>query len=187
MIEAIDSLGTTTVSDPTTFAFFKGLNTAAVNGVLSATVTGGLPPGTYKMSSINTAANHQPVLVAVAQHGSLDDVVYFTVTTAGTGAAVNGQAGNGAAAGAGTGAVTPSSSSSSAAAVVATSAATTSSAAVVATGGAKGIIKHGGQGGARRGGFAGGRGKGKAGAAASSNASSSGAFYSRLTLLSSGD
>jgi len=29
------------------------------------------------MSSINTAANHQPALVGVAQHGSLDDAVYF--------------------------------------------------------------------------------------------------------------
>jgi hypothetical protein len=30
-----------------------------------------------QMSSINSASNHQPVLVAVAQHGSLDDAVYF--------------------------------------------------------------------------------------------------------------
>lgn len=51
VIEAIDSLTTTTVSDPTTFAFFKGLNDAAVNGVLSATVKGGLPAGTYKVPS----------------------------------------------------------------------------------------------------------------------------------------
>ena len=29
------------------------------------------------MSSINSAANHQPVLLGVAQHGSLDDAVYF--------------------------------------------------------------------------------------------------------------
>lgn len=29
------------------------------------------------MSSINSASNHQPALVAVAQHGSLDDAVYF--------------------------------------------------------------------------------------------------------------
>ncbi|BGP26676.1 hypothetical protein JCM10295v2_005629 [Rhodotorula toruloides] len=79
VIEPIDSLTTTTVSDPTQFAFFKGLNDAAQNGVLSATVTGGLPAGTYKLSSINSAANHQPALVGVAQHGSLDDAVYFTV------------------------------------------------------------------------------------------------------------
>ncbi|KAH9915225.1 uncharacterized protein B0H18DRAFT_886113, partial [Fomitopsis serialis] len=34
-----------------------------------------LPKGTYRMASINAAANHQAVLVAVAQHGSLDDMV----------------------------------------------------------------------------------------------------------------
>lgn len=49
MIEAIDALGTTTASDPTNFAFFKGLNTAAVGGVLSADVKGGLPAGIYKV------------------------------------------------------------------------------------------------------------------------------------------
>ncbi|GAA5883057.1 hypothetical protein JCM3774_001095 [Rhodotorula dairenensis] len=80
VIEQIDSLTSTTVTDPTKFAFFKGLNDPAQNGVLSATVPGGLPAGVYKMSSINAAANHQPALVGVAQHGSLDDAVYFTVS-----------------------------------------------------------------------------------------------------------
>ncbi|KAI5118476.1 hypothetical protein M0805_003737 [Coniferiporia weirii] len=80
VIEQIDSLGSTTLSDPTKFAFFKGINGAAVNGVVTADVTDGLPAGIYRMASINAAANHQPVLVAVAQHGSLDDMVYFTVT-----------------------------------------------------------------------------------------------------------
>ncbi|KAF8203762.1 hypothetical protein BJ912DRAFT_1052556 [Pholiota molesta] len=79
VIEAIDALDSTTVLDPTVFAFFKGLNAAAANGVLTADVATGLPAGAYKLSSINTAANHQPVLAPVAQHGSLDDVVYFTV------------------------------------------------------------------------------------------------------------
>lgn len=32
------------------------------------------------MSSINSASNHQPVLIGVAQHGSLDDAVYFTAS-----------------------------------------------------------------------------------------------------------
>jgi len=79
VIEAISSLTQTTPTDPTKFAFFKGLNAAAVGGILTANVPTGLPAGTYKMSSINTAANHQPALVPVAQHGSLDDAVYFTV------------------------------------------------------------------------------------------------------------
>ncbi|KAG8944806.1 hypothetical protein FRC04_001544 [Tulasnella sp. 424] len=79
VIEKLTSLDQTTPTDPNVFAFFKGLNAAAVNGVLTADVTGGLPAGFYKVSSINTAANHQPVIGPVAQHGSFDDVSYFTV------------------------------------------------------------------------------------------------------------
>ncbi|THH07938.1 hypothetical protein EW145_g3041 [Phellinidium pouzarii] len=79
VIEQISSITDANPTDPTKFAFFKGLNDEAQNGVLSANVTGGLPVGTYRLASINSAANHQPVLVAVAQHGSLDDMVYFTV------------------------------------------------------------------------------------------------------------
>jgi len=84
VIEAINGLGQTTPSDPTKFAFFKGLNSAAVGGILTADVTTGLPAGTYKISSINSAANHQPAIVPVAQHGSLDDAIYFTVADNGT-------------------------------------------------------------------------------------------------------
>ncbi|GAA6021744.1 hypothetical protein JCM10207_008562 [Rhodosporidiobolus poonsookiae] len=80
VIEQIDALTSTAVTDPQEFAFFKGLNEAAQGGVLSATVDGGLAEGTYKMSSINSAANHQPALIGVAQHGSLDDAVYFVVS-----------------------------------------------------------------------------------------------------------
>jgi hypothetical protein len=81
VIEQITSFQQTTPTDPTKFAFFKGLNAAADNGVLTATAN--LPVGVYKISSINTAANHQPVLVPIAQHGSLDDAVYFAVTADG--------------------------------------------------------------------------------------------------------
>ncbi|KAF9242356.1 hypothetical protein BU15DRAFT_22165, partial [Melanogaster broomeanus] len=76
VIEELSSLTQTTPTDPTKFAFFKGLNDAAQNGILTADVTDGLPEGTYKISTINTAANHQPLLVPIAQHGSLDDAVY---------------------------------------------------------------------------------------------------------------
>ena len=76
VIEKLDSLDQTKATDPNKFAFFKGINTAAVNGVVSLVVDGGLPEGFYKLSSINSAANHQPALVAVAQHGSLDDAIY---------------------------------------------------------------------------------------------------------------
>jgi len=86
VVEALDSLTQSTPTDPQKFAFFKGLNDAAVNGQLTADVTAGLPAGVYKVSTINTSANHAPAVVPVAQHGSLDDVVYFTVTDDGTAA-----------------------------------------------------------------------------------------------------
>ncbi|KAH6917132.1 hypothetical protein BKA70DRAFT_1251419 [Coprinopsis sp. MPI-PUGE-AT-0042] len=79
VIQKLESLDQTTVLDPERFEFFKGLNAPAAGGSLTAEVTNGLAPGVYKLSSINSAANHQPVLVAVAQHGALDDTVYFTV------------------------------------------------------------------------------------------------------------
>ena len=79
VVEALSALDQTTPTNPNKFAFFKGLNSAAVNGVLTADVTAGLPAGFYKLSSINTAANHQPCLVPVAQHGSLDDAVYVSM------------------------------------------------------------------------------------------------------------
>ena len=80
MVQAIESLTTTQVQDPTKFAFFQGVNTKAVNGILSVNVTNGLPEGTYRLSSINAAANHQPVLVAVAQHAALDDMIYVCIS-----------------------------------------------------------------------------------------------------------
>jgi hypothetical protein len=79
VIEAINGFNDTTPTDPTTFAFFLGLNAPASNGVLTANVASGLPPGTYRVASINTAANHQPLMAPVAQHGSLDCMAYFTV------------------------------------------------------------------------------------------------------------
>jgi len=100
VVEQLTALDQTTPTDPKKFAFFKGLNGVAANGVLTADVTNGLPAGFYKLSSINSAANHQPVLVPIAQHGSLDDAVYFTVTASGApdAAAGGAAAGNGTAA-----------------------------------------------------------------------------------------
>jgi hypothetical protein len=94
-VQAIPSFTSTTPLDPNTFAFFKGVNSPAVNGVVTEPVTGGLPAGFYRACSINTDANHAPCLVAVAQHGSLDDCVYFSV---GQGNGANALNGNGAAA-----------------------------------------------------------------------------------------
>ncbi|KNZ78191.1 hypothetical protein J132_01716 [Termitomyces sp. J132] len=97
VVEALSSIDQSTPTDPTKFAFFKvcpsvnisfmpkvsyrgvqGLNDVAVNGVLTAAVTSGLPAGAYRLCSINTCANHQPAIVAVAQHGALDDCVYVS-------------------------------------------------------------------------------------------------------------
>ena len=79
VIDSLSSLTQTEPTDPTAFAFFLGLNAAAQNGVLTADVSKGLPSGAYRLASINTAANHQPVLVPVAQHGSVDDFVYVCI------------------------------------------------------------------------------------------------------------
>ena len=78
VIQQMSSIDSTDLLDPKTFAFFKGLNDAAENGILSAQVTGGLPSGAYRVASINTAANHQPCLAPVAQHGSLDDQAFVS-------------------------------------------------------------------------------------------------------------
>lgn len=83
VVEKLNSFDQTTPTNPNKFVFFKGLNEKAQGGVLSAEVAGGLPAGVYRLSSINTAANHQPVIVPVAQHGFLDDAIYFTVTADG--------------------------------------------------------------------------------------------------------
>ena len=79
VIEKISSFQQNTPTDPNTFAFFKGVNQQDTNGILTVDVDAGLPAGFYRMASINAAANHQPVVVAVAQHGSLDDITYVSV------------------------------------------------------------------------------------------------------------
>jgi hypothetical protein len=75
-VQLLPSLTTTTPLDSSKFAFFKGVNGAAVGGIVSENVAKGLAAGAYRLCSMNTDANHTPALVAVAQHGSLDDCVY---------------------------------------------------------------------------------------------------------------
>jgi len=96
-IEKLTALDQTTPTNPKQFAFFKGLNDAAQGGVLSTSVTNGLPAGAYRMCSINTSSNHQPCLVPIAQHGGLDDCSYFEAVDGGAnnGGANNGGANNG--------------------------------------------------------------------------------------------
>jgi hypothetical protein len=78
-VQKMADIASTKVLDPQDFEFFKGVNDAAVNGVASALVEDGLDAGAYRVCSINSSSNHQPVIVPVAQHGSLDDCSYFTV------------------------------------------------------------------------------------------------------------
>jgi hypothetical protein len=80
VIEALESFNQTTPTDPTKFAFFVGLNNKAdASGYLYANVTGGLPKGKYKMSTLIAAMNHQPVLLPIAQHGVADDTIYVSL------------------------------------------------------------------------------------------------------------
>lgn len=54
--------------DAEQFAFFKGINDAGDGqGTLTATVTGGLPDGNYRVCTMAGASNHQVVLMPVAQ------------------------------------------------------------------------------------------------------------------------
>lgn len=69
------------ILDPATFTFFKGIDTAAQNGVLSVEVAAGVPAGNYRIASINTDSNHAPAIAAVAQHGLLDDISYVRTTS----------------------------------------------------------------------------------------------------------
>jgi hypothetical protein len=88
-----NSISTTTPPDPATFMFFKGVNDDGNGqGGLSALVAGGLPAGAYRVCTMTSASNHQPVLMPVAQRGAQDDCTKFTVAD---GAQSNNPASNG--------------------------------------------------------------------------------------------
>jgi transcription initiation factor TFIID subunit 15 len=62
-----DDVNTQTAPDPSQFVFFKGINDAGDgNGGLSADVTGGLPAGAYRVCTMTSSSNHQPVLMPVS-------------------------------------------------------------------------------------------------------------------------
>ncbi|KAJ7764279.1 hypothetical protein B0H16DRAFT_1310897 [Mycena metata] len=88
VVEAVDSLATTTLTDSTKFLFFKGIDGGQdAQGNVQATVAAGLPVGTYRVGTILSSSTHQPVIMPVAQHGLVDDVIYMTVTANGKAAA----------------------------------------------------------------------------------------------------
>ena len=89
-----NSLNPKTPPDPKQFAFFKGINDAGNgNGLLTADVTGGLPAGNYRICTLTSSSNHQPVIMPVAQRGSQDDCTKFVVN--GNNNTVNAAANNG--------------------------------------------------------------------------------------------
>ncbi|KAG9318907.1 hypothetical protein JVU11DRAFT_1017 [Chiua virens] len=82
VIQALQSLKQITPMDPTKFAFFVALNGQAdANGYLYANVTGGLPDGVYRMSTLMAAANHQGLALPVAKRGTDEDTIYFVVSS----------------------------------------------------------------------------------------------------------
>ncbi len=84
----------TTALDATQFAFFKGINDAGNGkGLLQAVVTGGLPAGFYRVCTMASSANHQPVIMPVAQRGTADDCTKFEVS--GNGKTANAASNNG--------------------------------------------------------------------------------------------
>lgn len=65
--ELLGSLTPQTPPDPTSFVHFKGIDDAAdANGELKDIVPG-LPPGFYRVCSMASASNHQPVVMPVAK------------------------------------------------------------------------------------------------------------------------
>ena len=102
VIEKLSGFSQTTPTDPKGYVFFKALNDPAVNGVLSANVTGGLPVGYYRIAAFHTGGNHQPsecdddlqpaqgltvaaseylVALPVALRGTMGDMVYVSTHT----------------------------------------------------------------------------------------------------------
>ncbi|KAI1766284.1 hypothetical protein GGR53DRAFT_528758 [Hypoxylon sp. FL1150] len=108
-----NSLNPTQPLDATQFVFFKGINDAGNGkGLLAATVTGGLPAGNYRVCTMFSSANHQPVLMPVAQRGAQDDCNKFTVGGSGNNASA--QSGSSSSANSGTSATTSATASATA-------------------------------------------------------------------------
>lgn len=88
------SLTPTNAPNADTFAFFKGINdNGNGNGGLEAQVTDGLPAGFYRVCTMASASNHQPVIMPIAQRGAQDDCTKFTVGQ-GNGGGNNNNTGN---------------------------------------------------------------------------------------------
>jgi len=135
------NLNPTQALDATQFAFFKGINDAGNGqGLLQAEVAGGLPAGNYRVCTMASASNHQPVLMPVAQRGTSDDCTKFVVSGSGTtanAASNNGATGDAAAAAAAAAVVAatdPAAAASESAAAAASASSTSAASATAAAG-----------------------------------------------------
>ncbi|KAH9812127.1 hypothetical protein DFH28DRAFT_417756 [Melampsora americana] len=78
--QRVESMSATAILEPLKFAFFKGIDTGAdKDGRIHAEVKDGLEKGVYRFSTMTGGANHQPIALAIAQHDSIDDMIYITV------------------------------------------------------------------------------------------------------------
>jgi len=70
----------TDMPDATKFAFFKGLNVPAEDGILTVEVEEGLKvKGVYRLCTIMSSFSHQYVVLPKAQRGASDDCCRFTI------------------------------------------------------------------------------------------------------------
>jgi hypothetical protein len=76
VVEELDALNSTTPADIRDFVFASVITAAASSGTIESTITNGLLEGFYRVTVNTHAANHQPVLVPISQHGSLNDAAY---------------------------------------------------------------------------------------------------------------
>ncbi|KAJ7270185.1 hypothetical protein C8J57DRAFT_305191 [Mycena rebaudengoi] len=79
VIEELDSLNSTTLNDIQKFVFHQIVKNSDTNGSIKTSISDGLPEGFYRMTATIHAANYQPIVGPVSQHGSFNDASYFTV------------------------------------------------------------------------------------------------------------
>ncbi|KAJ7194941.1 hypothetical protein GGX14DRAFT_475483 [Mycena pura] len=85
VIEELDALNSTIPPDIRNFVFFSVIHNPFIGSdSIQSSIPNGLPVGFYRATVTTHAASYQPVLAPIAQHGSLNDVAYFTVTADGT-------------------------------------------------------------------------------------------------------
>jgi negative regulator of sigma E activity len=80
VVEKLDSLNSTALTDIQKYVFFQILQTADDDGSIDTSITDGLPEGFYRLTATIHAANHQPVVGPLSQHGAFNDAAYVRST-----------------------------------------------------------------------------------------------------------